>query len=118
MEKVPPTPTDDQINNAWDPVDALQEKIHSLPKTTEQRVTYDWEVGPLIDKKIEQLDQDVADARKVRGKQAERITQALSLFQEKIEKRISADGGDANKVNLQLWMALSGFHARADIMIP
>lgn len=118
LKKVPPRPTPDQINAAWDPVDALQEKIHSLPKTTEERVAYDWEIGPLVDKKTGQLDQEITDFRKHRVEQEKKITEALSLFQENLEKRLSPDGGDSDEVNMELWMTLRAFFARASVMIP
>ncbi len=117
LEKLPPRPTNDEINGAWRPIDALEKKIRSLAQTTEERVAYDWDVAPLIDEKTGQLDQEIADAQKFRGEQADRITQALSLFQENLEKGFSEDGGDANGFNLDLWMSLSAFNATVNISV-
>ena len=86
LDKLPPNPTNDELDQAWNPIDTIKEGIRSLPKTTDERVKYDWDVAPLIDKKIEQLNQDIGDSQKFRIVQAEKITKALSLLEKNIVK--------------------------------
>ncbi|MEI8311052.1 MAG: protein kinase family protein [Verrucomicrobiota bacterium] len=121
LRKIPPSPTNDLIAQARNPIDAIEEKIRSLPKTTDERVAYDWEMVPLIDKKIGQLDQEAADAQKFRTEQAERVTHALSLIEKNLAKQFSSDTGldiDAYKTNSEIIKTLRAINARIYELIP
>ena len=121
LRKIPPSPTNDLISQARNPIDAIEEKIHSIPKTTDERVKYDWDVVPLVDKKIEQFDQEIGDSQKIRTEQAEKITKALSLFEKNLAKQFSSGAEldiDAFKTNSEVIKTLRAFNARIYELIP
>ena len=121
LRKIPSSPTNDQIFEARNQIDTIEKKIHALPKTTDERVKYDWDVAPLVDKKIGQFDQEIGNSQKFRTEQAERITHALSLFEKNIAKQFSSGAGldiGAYKTNVELIQTLRAFNARVYELIP
>ncbi len=126
LRLIPRSPTDDEIAQARNPIDTIEEKIRSLPKTTDERVTYQWEMVPLIDDKIGQLDQAAVAAQKFRVEQAERVTQALSLFEKNLfekslAKQSSSDAEldiDGYNTDLEITKALRAFNEKVYELIP
>lgn len=116
LAKNPSRPTNELLPQLRHEINGIGEKIRSIPKTTDERVQYDWDIAPQIDKKIAEFEQEMADLQKFRNKQADRITRALDLVLENRMGHLSSGGGldlDNYAEHMEINKTVAAFSATA-----
>ncbi len=90
LEKVPVMPRTD--SDALKPLYALEAKIQSIPKTNDERVTYDWEVRNEVADRIQKISQELEEARAESGARPFSISDALAPIEASFEDVRLPDG--------------------------
>jgi len=98
--KVGPIPQGKEIAKMKEPLKALENKIMSIPQTTDEKVTYDWEVRPLVSLKIQRFDEDLRFLEQdFRVKQWQRLTGILHAIEEKFGNRLMPGKMESNPIS-------------------
>ena len=91
LEKVPPIPQGSAISKIEAPLNSIAAKIHSIPKTTEEKVNYGWEIGPMVNLKIQRFDEELNAEQGFRIEQMQKVGGSLSTIEGKFGNQLSPD---------------------------
>ena len=92
LEKVPPLPKGPSISKIEAPLNAIAEKIRSIPQTTEEKVNYGWEIEPMVKLKIQKFDEELTYAEYAfRIELMNKISGALYRIEEKFGRQLTPD---------------------------
>jgi len=95
----------------------IKKKIRSIPRTTDERVNYEWEVKPLVDHKIEGFHDELEAHQKFRMEQADKISAALEAMVGSLQQQSSSEGGlDLNKYQIFTKIIAAARSFNADVL--
>jgi len=98
LEKVPPIPQGPTKLKLEEPLKSLEEKLWAIPRTTDERVAYGWNVRPLVDRKIQQFFEELDAEQAFRIEQMQKAATPLYMIEEKFGRQLVPDesGMDPN----------------------
>ena len=91
LGKVPPIPNGHAIAKIESPLKAIAEKIRSIPKTTEEKVNYSWEVEPMVNLKIQGFDEELNAEQAFRIDQMQKVGAPLYRIEQKFGNQLTPD---------------------------
>jgi hypothetical protein len=112
LEKVPPIPRGAARLKLEEPLKALEEKLRSIPRTTEERVAYDWNVRPLVERKIQQFFEELDAEQSYRIDQMQKADTPLYTIEEKFGHRLTPDQSEMDPNSEAIVKATTSINVR------